>query len=80
MVMVEVCIGEDVRAGASVGTGVLVEANGLVGVCDGAVVAVHVEEGVADARVRISGRTTAPVISKEMQAIDIKTRTNERPK
>jgi hypothetical protein len=50
----------------------------LVGASGRTSVAVHVGEGVAEARV--SGRGIAPVIKKETQAMDTKTRIIDSPK
>jgi hypothetical protein len=50
----------------------------LVGASGRTSVAVHVGEGVAEASV--SGRGIAPVIKKETQAMDTKTRIIDSPK
>jgi hypothetical protein len=76
--MVDVATGAEVWAGVSVGMGALVQMEVLVGGSEGACVAVHVVEGVAEGRV--NWRVTTPVIKKEMQATDNKTRTIDSPK
>jgi hypothetical protein len=77
--MVEVCTGVAVaRAGVSVRMGALVQMEVSVGGSEGACVAVHVGEGVGEAGA--TGLATAPVIIKEMQAMDNKTRTMDSPK
>ena len=76
--MVDVPTGTDVWAWVSVGTGALVQMEVLVGASGRTSVAVHVGEGVAEARV--SGRGIAPVIKKETQAMDTKTRIIDSPK
>jgi tetrahydrodipicolinate N-succinyltransferase len=76
--MVEVCTGVDVKAGVSVGMGALVQTGVFICVSDGAIVAVHAGEGVGEAK--ITRRATTPVIIKETQAMDNKTRTIASPK
>jgi hypothetical protein len=79
-VLVEVGTGVEVSIGVPVGTGVLVQTGVFVWVSDGTSEAVHVGEGVAEARAARSGRATAPVIMNETQAMDIKTRKTVSPK
>ena len=66
------------RVGVSVGASVLVETSVSVWVSEGVMVKVDVGMGVR--KERFNGWATAPVIMKETQAMDIRTKRKDRPK
>ena len=80
-VLVEVWTGVEDGIGVSVGKGVLVGTGGFVWVSEGISVAVHVGEGIGEAK--SSGRITTPVIPviiKETHAMENKTSTDASAK